>query len=114
MDRPAEMIALIGIGCRLPGGVGSVDEYWNLLCEGRDASGPAPADRWRDYADRGPSYAAALRRAIPYGSFLDGVADFDAEFFGLSPREAELMDPQQRLVMETAWEALEHAGVSPD
>ncbi|MEU4224796.1 beta-ketoacyl synthase N-terminal-like domain-containing protein [Nonomuraea sp. NPDC026600] len=114
MDRPVEMIALIGIGCRLPGGVGSADDYWNLLCEGRDASGPAPADRWRDYADRGPSYAAALRRTVPYGSFLEGAADFDAEFFGLSPREAELMDPQQRLVMETAWEALEHAGVSPD
>ncbi|WP_250906734.1 type I polyketide synthase [Nonomuraea sp. NEAU-A123] len=114
MDRPVETIALIGIGCRLPGGVGSADDYWNLLCEGRDASGPAPADRWRDYADRGPSYAAALRRAVPYGSYLDGAADFDAEFFGLSPREAELMDPQQRLVMETAWEALEHAGVSPD
>ncbi|MGW4968337.1 type I polyketide synthase [Nonomuraea sp. NPDC004186] len=114
MDRPVEMIALIGIGCRLPGGVGSAEEYWNLLCEGRDASGPAPADRWRDYADRGPSYAAAVRRTLAHGSFLDGVADFDAEFFGLSPREAELMDPQQRLVMETAWEALEHAGVSPD
>ncbi|MFI6737799.1 type I polyketide synthase [Nonomuraea sp. NPDC050451] len=114
MDRPVETIALIGIGCRLPGGVGSAEEYWNLLCEGRDASGPAPADRWRDYADRGPSYAAAVRRTLSRGSFLDGVADFDAEFFGLSPREAELMDPQQRLVMETAWEALEHAGVSPD
>ncbi|MEV0150729.1 MULTISPECIES: acyltransferase domain-containing protein [unclassified Nonomuraea] len=114
MDRPAEMIALIGIGCRLPGGVRSADEFWNLLCEGRDASGPAPADRWRDYADRGPSYAAAVRRTLAHGSFLEGAADFDAEFFGLSPREAELMDPQQRLVMETAWEALEHAGVSPD
>jgi 6-methylsalicylic acid synthase len=114
MDRPAEVIALIGIGCRLPGGVGSAEEFWSLLCEGRDASGPAPADRWRDYADRGPSYAAAVRRTVPHGSFLEGAADFDAEFFGLSPREAELMDPQQRLVMETAWEALEHAGVSPD
>ncbi|MET7331018.1 acyltransferase domain-containing protein [Nonomuraea sp. NPDC005650] len=114
MDRPVEMIALIGIGCRLPGGVGSAEEYWNLLSEGRGAGGPAPADRWRDYADRGPSYAAAVRRTLAYGNFLDGVADFDAEFFGLSPREAELMDPQQRLVMETAWEALEHAGVSPD
>ncbi|MCP2344663.1 6-methylsalicylic acid synthase [Nonomuraea roseoviolacea subsp. carminata] len=113
MDRPAEKIALIGVGCRLPGGVGSADEYWTLLCEGRDASGPAPADRWRDYAERGPSYAAAVRRTLARGSFLDGVADFDAEFFGLSPREAELMDPQQRLVMETAWEALEHAGVPP-
>ncbi|MFC4118941.1 type I polyketide synthase [Nonomuraea zeae] len=114
MDRPVESIALIGIGCRLPGGVGSAQEYWDLLCEGRDASGPAPADRWRDYADRGPSYAAAVRRTLAHGSFLEGAADFDAEFFGLSPREAELMDPQQRLVMETAWEALEHAGVSPD
>ncbi|MEV0229214.1 beta-ketoacyl synthase N-terminal-like domain-containing protein [Nonomuraea sp. NPDC050786] len=113
MARPAELIALIGIGCRLPGGVGSADEYWDLLCEGRDASGPAPEERWRDYADRGPSYATAVRRTLARGSFLDGVADFDAEFFGLSPREAELMDPQQRLVMETAWEALEHAGVAP-
>ncbi|MER7369507.1 type I polyketide synthase, partial [Nonomuraea wenchangensis] len=109
-DRQFEAIAVIGIGCRLPGGADSPERYWNLLCEGRDTSGPAPADRWRSYADRGPSYAAAARRAVPYGHFLDGVADFDAEFFGLSPREAELMDPQQRLVMETAWEALEHAG----
>ncbi|GAB3959476.1 hypothetical protein GCM10029978_006620 [Actinoallomurus acanthiterrae] len=114
MDRPAEAIAVIGIGCRLPGGADSPDAYWNLLREGRDASGPAPADRWRDYADRGPAYAAAVRRTVPRGSFLEDVAGFDAEFFGLSPREAELMDPQQRLVMETAWEALEHAGVSPD
>ncbi|MFC4015544.1 type I polyketide synthase [Nonomuraea purpurea] len=114
MDQSVEIIALIGVGCRLPGGVGSADDYWNLLCEGRDAGGPAPADRWRDYADRGPAYAAAVRRTLAHGSFLEGVADFDAEFFGLSPREAELMDPQQRLVMETAWEALEHAGVSPD
>lgn len=109
-ERQFEAIAVIGIGCRLPGGADSPERYWNLLCEGRDTSGPAPADRWRSYADRGPSYAAAARRAVPYGHFLDGVADFDAEFFGLSPREAELMDPQQRLVMETAWEALEHAG----
>ncbi|MGA5757806.1 type I polyketide synthase [Nonomuraea bangladeshensis] len=110
-DRQFEAIAVIGIGCRLPGGADTPERYWNLLCEGRDTSGPAPADRWRSYADRGPSYAAAARRAVPYGHFLDGVADFDAEFFGLSPREAELMDPQQRLVMETAWEALEHAGI---
>ncbi|MEV0407769.1 beta-ketoacyl synthase N-terminal-like domain-containing protein [Actinoallomurus sp. NPDC050550] len=114
MDRPAEAIAVIGIGCRLPGGADSPGAYWDLLREGRDASGPAPADRWRDYADRGPAYAAAVRRTVPRGSFLEDVAGFDAEFFGLSPREAELMDPQQRLVMETAWEALEHAGVSPD
>ncbi|MEV1170784.1 beta-ketoacyl synthase N-terminal-like domain-containing protein [Nonomuraea sp. NPDC049784] len=114
MDRPSEAIAVIGIGCRLPGGADSADEYWNLLRQGRDTSGPAPAGRWRAYADRGPSYMAAVRRTVSHGHFLSEVADFDAEFFGLSPREAELMDPQQRLVMETAWEALEHAGVSPD
>ncbi|WP_237102346.1 type I polyketide synthase [Nonomuraea sp. MG754425] len=113
MDRPFEAIAVIGIGCRLPGGADSAQEYWNLLCEGRDTSGPAPAERWRDYAERGPSSMAAVRRTVSRGHFLSGVADFDAEFFGLSPREAELMDPQQRLVMETAWEALEHAGISP-
>src|SRR5260370_22001099 len=104
-------IAVIGIGCRFPGGAHSPDEYWDLLREGRDASGSAPVDRWREYADRGPAYAAAVRRTVSRGSFLDGAADFDAEFFGLSPREAELMDPQQRLMMETSWEALEHAGV---
>ncbi|MEV1001633.1 acyltransferase domain-containing protein [Nonomuraea sp. NPDC050202] len=111
MNRPSEAIAVIGIGCRLPGGADSADAYWNLLCQGRDTSGPAPAGRWQDYAGRGPSYAAAVRRTVPRGHFLSEVADFDAEFFGLSPREAELMDPQQRLVMETAWEALEHAGI---
>ena len=110
-SQPA--VAVIGIGCRFPGGADSPDQYWNLLREARDASGPAPAQRWRHYADRGPSHAAALRRAVAYGSFLDGVEDVDAELFGLSPREAELMDTQQRLMLETAWEALEHAGVPP-
>jgi hypothetical protein len=109
MTNP-DPIAVVGIGCRFPGGVATGDEYWDLLLEGRDASGPAPAQRWREYADRGPSYAAAVRGTLARGSFLTGVEDFDAEFFGISPREAELMDPQQRLAMETAWEALEHAG----
>jgi 6-methylsalicylic acid synthase len=111
--QPADPVAIVGIGCRFPGGADTPDEYWTLLREARDASGPAPAQRWAHYADRGPSYAAALRQTVAYGSFLDGVEDFDAEFFGLSPREAELMDPQQRLILETAWEALEHAGLPP-
>ena len=106
-------VAVVGIGCRFPGGADSPAAYWDLLREARDASGPAPAQRWEHYADRGPSHAAALRRAVAYGSFLDAVEDFDADFFGLSPREAELMDPQQRLMLETSWEALEHAGVPP-
>jgi len=111
--RRADPVAVIGIGCRFPGGADSADQYWSLLRDARDASGPAPAERWRHYADRGPSHAAAVGAAVAYGSFLDGVADFDADFFGLSAREAELMDPQQRLMLETAWEALEHAGVPP-
>ncbi|XVS67516.1 SDR family NAD(P)-dependent oxidoreductase [Actinosynnema sp. CA-299493] len=94
-----EPIAVVGMACRLPGGVGSPDELWDLLLAGRDAIGPFPTDRGWD--------------ATGLGGFLDGAADFDAEFFGISPREALAMDPQQRLVLETAWEALERAGIAP-
>ncbi|GAB1821470.1 type I polyketide synthase [Herbidospora sp. RD11066] len=109
----AEPVAVIGIGCRLPGDVHSPDEFWDLLNEGRNTTGPLPADRWRRDENRSPEYAAALRDAVRHGSFLSDIEGFDAEFFGLSPREAELMDPQQRILMETAWEALEHAGLPP-
>ncbi|WP_030454772.1 type I polyketide synthase [Herbidospora cretacea] len=109
----AEPVAVIGIGCRLPGDVHSPDEFWDLLCAGRNTTRPLPADRWRRDENRSPENAAALRDAVRHGSFLDDIEGFDAEFFGLSPREAELMDPQQRILMETAWEALEHAGLPP-
>lgn len=108
-----EPVAVVGIGCRLPGDVRSPDEFWDLLCSGRNTTRPLPAERWRRYENRSPEYAAALRDAVRHGSFLSDVEGFDAEFFGLSPREAELMDPQQRILMETAWEALEHAGLPP-
>ncbi|MEW9551925.1 type I polyketide synthase [Nonomuraea sp. NPDC050783] len=108
-----EPVAVVGIGCRLPGGTGSPDQFWDLLCAGRNTTGPLPAERWHRYESRGPEHAAALRGAVRHGSFLDDIEGFDAEFFGLSPREAELMDPQQRILMETAWEALEHAGLPP-
>ncbi|MEV4805672.1 beta-ketoacyl synthase N-terminal-like domain-containing protein [Nonomuraea sp. NPDC049421] len=111
-DRP-EPVAVIGIGCRLPGDVHAPDEFWDLLRAGRNTTAPLPDDRWRPYERRSPEDAAALRDAVRHGSFLRDIDGFDAEFFGLSPREAELMDPQQRLLMETAWEALEHAGVPP-
>ncbi|MDA0636081.1 beta-ketoacyl synthase N-terminal-like domain-containing protein [Nonomuraea sp. MCN248] len=110
---PAEPVAVVGIGCRLPGDVRSPEEFWDLLRAGRNTAGPLPAERWLRYEERGPEYAAALRDAVRHGSFLDDIEGFDAEFFGLSPREAELMDPQQRILMETAWEALEHAGLPP-
>ncbi|MFC5819174.1 type I polyketide synthase [Nonomuraea harbinensis] len=108
-----EPVAVVGIGCRLPGDARSPDEFWDLLCSGRNTTGPLPAERWRRYENRSPEDAAALRDAVRHGSFLSDIEGFDAEFFGLSPREAELMDPQQRILMETAWEALEHAGLPP-
>ncbi|WP_239162315.1 type I polyketide synthase, partial [Acrocarpospora phusangensis] len=108
-----EPVAVIGIGCRLPGDVHSPDEFWDLLSAGRNTTRPLPAERWRRDENRSPEYAAALRDAVRHGSFLSDIEGFDAEFFGLSPREAELMDPQQRILMETAWEALEHAGLPP-
>ncbi|MBN6052855.1 acyltransferase domain-containing protein [Nonomuraea sp. RK-328] len=108
-----EPVAVIGIGCRLPGDAHSPDAFWDLLSAARNTTRPLPAERWRRYENRSPEHAAALRDAVRHGSFLSDIEGFDAEFFGLSPREAELMDPQQRILMETAWEALEHAGLPP-
>jgi 6-methylsalicylic acid synthase len=112
-QTPAELVAVIGAGCRFAGGADSADAFWELLTAGRSGIGDAPAQRWQAYAGRGPDYAAAARRASIPGGFLADVAGFDSAFFGLTPREAELMDPQQRLLLELSWEALEHAGVPP-
>ncbi len=96
----AEPVAIVGMGCRLPGGVDSPESLWELLNDGTDAISGLPTDRgW------GPSAAR--------GGFVQRAADFDASFFGISPREALATDPQQRLLLETAWEALERAGIDP-
>ncbi|MEU1284231.1 type I polyketide synthase [Kitasatospora sp. NPDC005856] len=108
-----EPIAVIGIGCRLPGGVDGPDSYWQLLDEGRDAVVPVPADRWRqaDFESEDPSVPGTIR-ANTAGFLTHWDPDqFDAAFFGINPREAAAMDPQQRLLLEVAWEALEHAGI---
>ncbi|MFI8634300.1 type I polyketide synthase [Streptomyces chartreusis] len=100
-------VAVVGMGCRLPGDVTSPDDLWRLVDTGRDAVTAFPADRGWDLP---ALLAASTARG---GGFLDGADAFDAEFFGISPREATTMDPQQRLFLEVAWEALENAGIDP-
>ncbi|MFE0101630.1 acyltransferase domain-containing protein [Streptomyces sp. NPDC059009] len=113
MQDNAEAVALIGIGCRFPGGIDSPEAFWGFLSDGKVAVEPTPEDRWRPYTKISPEFSEALRRAERPGNFLGDVDGFDAEFFGITPREAEFMDPQQRLVLEASWEALEHAGIAP-
>jgi acyl transferase domain-containing protein/pimeloyl-ACP methyl ester carboxylesterase len=104
-----EPVAIIGMACRMPGAA-DVAAFWDLLRDGRDATTEVPADRFdtREYYDCDP--AAAGKAHTRRGAFLDGIDQFDAGFFGVSPREAAQMDPQQRLFLEVSWEALEHAG----
>ncbi|MFF8288534.1 type I polyketide synthase [Streptomyces sp. NPDC016309] len=107
-------IAVVGIGCRLPGGTHSPDAFWDLLLSGGDAVGTVPDDRWDAHRHTSPAHAAAVDRACRHGGFLDDIDGFDADFFGISPAEAAEMDPQQRILLEVAWEALEHAGLPAD
>ncbi|MGS2644852.1 type I polyketide synthase [Streptosporangium sp. G12] len=108
-----EPIAVIGLGCRFAAGIDSPAAFWRFLLDEGDAVGEVPSGRWARYADRGPEDAAVLRRTTARGCFLADISGFDSEFFGISPREARLMDPQQRILLEVAWEALEHAGIPP-
>lgn len=108
-----EPIAIVGIGCRLAGSVNDPAQFWTFLTEGRSDVREIPEQRWEPYLRRDPRNSAVLKETTRWGTFLDDLAGFDAEFFGVSPREAELMDPQQRLALEVSWEALEHAGVPP-
>ncbi|MFF1309185.1 SDR family NAD(P)-dependent oxidoreductase, partial [Streptomyces sp. NPDC058307] len=112
-----EPIAIVGMGCRFPGGVEGPEDFWRLVAGGTDAMSPFPVDRGWDMEaldgvvrdserDSGAAYTAL-------GGFVYSAGDFDAEFFGISPREAVAMDPQQRLLLETCWEALEDAGIDP-
>ena len=105
-------IAVIGVGCRLPGSVAGPDDYWRMLRDGIDAITEVPAERWDNARLYDPEPEAKGCISTPYGGFVAGVDQFDAAFFGISPREAERMDPQQRLLLEVAIEALEDGGQS--
>lgn len=109
-----EPIAIIGIGCRFPGGVNSPESYWNLLQAGVDAVTEVPSDRWDTKTFYNPNRAKPNAAVTRWGGFLDRIDQLDAEFFGLSPRETNTLDPQQRLLLEVCWEALENGGQVPE
>ncbi len=106
-------IAVIGMASRFPG-CANLEEYWQLLANGRDAVTEVPAERWNvdEFYSADPDAPGKI--VSRYGGFLRNIDEFDAAFFNVSPREANLMDPQQRLLLETHWETLENAGINPD
>ncbi|MCB9765398.1 MAG: SDR family NAD(P)-dependent oxidoreductase [Alphaproteobacteria bacterium] len=112
-DLPAdEPVAIVGMACRFPGGADDPESLWTLLLGEVDPIGPVPAARWDNDALLGPPRTPG-RTCSPAGGFIEGIEDLDADFFGLTGRAADRLDPQQRLALELGWEALEHAGLDP-
>lgn len=113
-SKRKEAIAIVGIGCRFPGNIDGPDSFWKALSEKVDAISEVPDDRWskNKYYSKDPNKRS--QKVTKWGGFLDQIDQFDAKFFGVSPREAGLLDPQQRLLMEVSWEALEDSGQQID
>jgi len=109
-----EPIAVIGVGCRFPGGAIDPESYWRLLREGRDGTCEIPGWRWPVDEFYSDDPDAPGKMYVKRGGFVEGIENFDADFFGISAREALRLDPQQRLLLEVTWEALEDAGIAPD
>ncbi len=108
-----EPLAIVGIGCRLPGGVSGPESFWNLLTEGKSGIVPVPEDRWNRERWHHENVDIPGKMITKWGGFIHDHDKFDAQFFGISPREALRMDPQQRWLLECAWESLEDAGIPP-
>ena len=106
-------IAIVGMGCRFPGAANDPESFWQLLTAGRSAIVEVPADRWAIDRFHHPNPAAAGTMVSRRGGFVDQLDAFDAAFWGISPREANRLDPQQRWLLEVAWETLENAGIAP-
>ncbi|MGH8047009.1 MAG: polyketide synthase, partial [Chthoniobacterales bacterium] len=106
-----EPLAIIGIGCRFPGGADDAASFWQLLLDGKDALTDVPSDRWEHSLFYHPEPGMPGKTVARQAGFLPNITDFDNGFFGFSPREAAHMDPQHRLALEVAWEAIEDAGL---
>jgi len=109
-----EPIAIIGIGCRFPGGANNPESFWKLLQNGVDAITEVPADRWNIKRFYDPNPERLGKIYTRWGGFVEHIDQFDPQFFGISPREAANMDPQHRMLLEVAWEALEDGGQVPE
>ncbi len=109
-----EPVAIIGVGLRFPGGAVDAETFWQLLRDGVDTVIDIPSERWDIQQFYDPDPAKPGKMTTRYGTFLADIDRFDAAFFGISPREATSMDPQQRILLETTWEAVENAGLAPE
>jgi len=112
-QKRTEPIAIVGMACRFPGRADSAAAFWRMLCDGVDAIGEVPPDRWNADAFYDPDPAVPGKMSSRRGGFLERIDEFDNHFFSISDHEAPLIDPQQRLLLELAWEALEDAGLPP-
>ncbi|MGN7781655.1 type I polyketide synthase [Mycolicibacterium sp. 22603] len=109
-----EPLAIVGIGCRFPGGADTATSFWRLLRDEVDATGDVPATRWNAQRYHDPNPAKMGKVVTRRGGFLSEIDQFDPQFFGISPREAHSLDPQQRLLLEVTWEAFEDGGIPVD